>query len=146
MPNPSKPGPKAAVPAAPSSGTGSGSARKPAPLTAAPPKSPAPITSAPLFRRIDWIAFLVTTLLTLAGYLWTVAPEVTLEDSGELAVASHYAGVPHPPGYPVWTVYSWLFTVLLPFSNIAWRVAVSSAVAGALSSGVVALMISRVSS
>ncbi len=86
----------------------------------------------------------MTTLLTLLGYLWTIAPDMTLEDSGELAVASYYAGVPHPPGYPVWTLYTWLFTVLLPFSNIAWRVAVSSAVAAALSSGVVALMISRV--
>ncbi|MCC6231689.1 MAG: DUF2723 domain-containing protein, partial [Verrucomicrobiales bacterium] len=99
----------------------------------------------PLFRRPDWIAFLITTALTLIGYLWTLAPDVTLEDSGELAVASYYAGVPHPPGYPVWTLYTWLFTVILPFSNIAWRVAVSSAVAAALSSGVLSLMISRVS-
>jgi hypothetical protein len=32
---------------------------------------------------------------------------------------------------------------LLPFSNIAWRVAVSSAVAGALACGLIALMVSR---
>lgn len=106
----------------------------------------APLVPLPLFRRHDWLAFLITTLVTLAGYLWTIAPDVTLEDSGELAVASYYAGVPHPPGYPVWTLYTWLFTVLLPFSNIAWRVAVSSAVAAALSSGIIALMVSRVSS
>ena len=70
-------------------------------------------------------------------------PDVTLEDSGELAVGSMYAGVPHPPGYPMWTIYSWGFTKILPFSNIAWRVAVSSAVAAALSCGLLALMISR---
>ena len=35
------------------------------------------------------------------------------------------------------------FIKLLPFSNIAWRVAVSSAVAGALTCGVIALMVSR---
>src|SRR5262245_55510598 len=79
-----------------------------------------PLVPLPLFRRYDWFAALITTVLTLAGYLWTIAPDVTLEDSGELAVASYYAGVPHPPGYPVWTLYTWLFTVLLPFSNIAW--------------------------
>jgi len=116
----------------------------PAPERVEPPA--APLVPIPLFRRHDWIAFLVTTLLTLGGYLWSIAPDVTLEDSGELAVASYYAGVPHPPGYPVWTLYTWLFTVLLPFSNIAWRVAVSSAVAAALSSGFLALMVSRVSS
>ncbi|MGE3311388.1 MAG: DUF2723 domain-containing protein [Limisphaerales bacterium] len=116
----------------------------PAPARNDPPAPP--LVPLPLFRRHDWFAALITTVLTLAGYLWTIAPDVTLEDSGELAVASYYAGVPHPPGYPVWTLYTWLFTVLLPFSNIAWRVAVSSAVAAAFSSGILALMVSRVSS
>jgi len=97
----------------------------------------------PLFRRIDWWTALVTTGVVLLGYLYTLAPDLTLEDSGELAVGSYYAGVPHPPGYPVWTIYTWLFTVLIPFSNIAFRVAVSSAVAAALSCGLVALLGSR---
>src|SRR5438128_918688 len=99
-----------------------------------PPAAPvAPEPVAPLFRRIDWLTALVTTIVVLAGYYYTLAPDVTLEDSGELAVGSFYAGVPHPPGYPVWTIYTWLFTVLFPFSNVAWRVALSSAVAGAIS-------------
>ncbi len=101
---------------------------------------------APLFRKIDWWTFAATTLIVFIGYLFTLAPDLTLEDSGELAVGSFYAGVPHPPGYPVWTLYTWLFTVLVPFSNIAWRVALSSAVAGAFSSGLVALLASRGSS
>ncbi len=105
------------------------------------PGAPAPVPN--LFRRWDWVAFWITTLVVFAGYFYTLAPEVTLEDSGELATASYYAGVPHPPGYPVWTVYTWLFTVLLPFKNVAWRVGLSSAVAGALSCGFVALLVSR---
>lgn len=129
--------------------------RKSAPAKNTPVKSaaPAPATTAsptvkppPLFRRIDWLAFLLTSLLVFLGYFFTISPDLTLEDSGELAVASMYAGVPHPPGYPVWTVYSWLFTVLLPIGNIAYRVAISSAVAGALSCGLIALMVSRGSS
>ena len=99
----------------------------------------------PLFRRIDWITFGVATLLVFIGYFLTLAPDLTLEDSGELAVGSYYAGVPHPPGYPVWTIYSWLFTQI-PYSNIAWRVALSSAVAGAFACGLLALMVSRGSS
>src|SRR4051812_17966026 len=74
-----------------------------------------------LFRRIDWITFAVTALLVFTGYFLTLAPNVTLEDSGELATGSFYAGVPHPPGYPVWTIFTWLFTVLVPVSNIAYR-------------------------
>src|ERR1043165_2394701 len=107
------------------------------PVAAAPP---------PLFRRIDWFTFGITTLLVFIGYWMTLAPDLTLEDSGELAVASMYAGVPHPPGYPVWTLYTWLFTVLVPVSNIAFRVGLSSAVAGALGCGLIALLVSRGSS
>jgi tetratricopeptide (TPR) repeat protein len=103
------------------------------------PSGPVP----PLFRRIDWLTALVATLVVFLGYFYTLAPDVTLEDSGELAVGSFYAGVPHPPGYPVWTLYTWLFTVLVPISNIAWRVALSSAVAGAVSCGLLALITSR---
>jgi tetratricopeptide (TPR) repeat protein len=110
------------------------------------PATPAVAHPPPLYRTIDWWTLAVTTLLSFLAYFWTLAPDLTLEDSGELAVASYYAGVPHPPGYPVWTLYTWLFTVLLPFSNIAWRVAVSSAVAGALSCGLLALIVSRGSS
>src|SRR5437867_12267802 len=112
-----------------------------------PPGAPAapvpPPVTPPLFRRIDWLTFGITTLLVFIGYLLTLAPDLTLQDSGELAVGSYYAGVPHPPGYPIWTIFTWLFTVLLPYSNIAWRVAVASAVSGALACGVIALIASR---
>src|SRR5207253_9391718 len=79
----------------------------------------------------------------LAVYSFTLAPEVTLEGSGILSTAAMYGGGAHPPGFPIWTIYAWLFTKLLPFSNIAWRIGVSSAVAGALTCGVLALMVSR---
>ena len=97
------------------------------------------------FRPIDWLAFGITTLVTLIGYCLTISPDLTLEDCGELAVGSMYAGVPHPPGYPVWTLYTWLFTKLVPISNIAFRVALSSAFAAALSSGLLALLTCRAS-
>jgi len=114
--------------------------------TTVPAQPVAPVHVAPLYRRIDWMSFIVTFVVVLAGYLWTLAPDLTLEDCGELATGSYYAGVPHPPGYPVWTVYSWIFTWLVPIGNIAYRVAISSAFAGALACGLVALMVSRGSS
>ncbi|MDP6904599.1 MAG: DUF2723 domain-containing protein [Verrucomicrobiota bacterium] len=126
--------------------------KKPAPKQEAPPEAKVELFQTiqtdkpetdPFFCRTDWIAALLTTLISLSVYLYTLAPDVTLEDSGELAVGSMYAGVPHPPGYPMWTIYSWFFTKILPFSNIAWRVAVSSAVAAALSCGLLTLMVSR---
>ncbi len=107
------------------------------------PGAPAPPATGPFFDRTDWLSFLLTAGVALAVYLSTLAPEVTLEFSGIFATGAWYAGVPHPPGYPVWSLYAWLFTVALPFSNIAWRAAVSSAVAGALACGLVALMVAR---
>ena len=100
----------------------------------------------PLFRRIDWLTFLLTFAAVWIGYYLTLAPEVTLEDSGELATGSFYAGIPHPPGYPVWTIYTWLWTVLVPFKNVAWRVALGEATGGALAAGLLGLLVSRGSS
>src|SRR5882724_4857 len=100
----------------------------------------------PLFRRRDWLTFIVSFFAVWAVYFATLAPEVTLEDSGELVTGSMYAGVPHPPGYPVWTVYSWLWTVLVPVGNMAWRVALAEATAGALACALISLLVSRGSS
>jgi thioredoxin-like negative regulator of GroEL len=108
--------------------------------------SPSPSAPAPLFRRIDWLTFLVTFLGVWIGYYLTLAPELTLEDSGELATGSYYAGIPHPPGYPFWTLYTWLWTVLVPFKNIGWRVALGEATSGALAAGLMGLLVSRGSS
>jgi hypothetical protein len=94
-------------------------------------------------ERVDWLSFGVTTLLALSVYLFTLAPEVSLGWSGALDVGAAYAGISPPPGYPAWTLYSWLFVRLIPFSNIAWRVAVGSAVAAALAGGLVAVTVSR---
>src|SRR3984957_603270 len=99
-----------------------------------------------LFRKIDWIALLIAFGAIWITYFITLAPELTLEDSGELCTGAFYAGIPHPPGYPVWTIYTWLWTVLVPFGNIGWRVALGEATASALACGLVALMVSRGSS
>ena len=120
----------------------SGNKPAPKPVVDATETTQAP----PLFRKIDWLTFGITTAMVWAVYFFTLAPQLTLQDSGELAVGSYYAGVPHPPGYPVWTIYTWLWTVLIPIGNIAWRVALAEATAGAVACGLLGLMVSRGSS
>ena len=97
----------------------------------------------PFYEPSDWLSFGLTATAALIVYFTTLAPEVTLRFSGILAAGANYAGVPDVPGFPVWTIYAWLFARLLPFSNIAWRLAVSSAVAAALACGLVSLMVSH---
>ncbi len=78
--------------------------------------------------------------LALGAYLLTLAPTITWRhggaDSGELAVAAATLGVPHPPGYPTWTMLAWLFH-WLPLGELAQRIALLSAVSGALAVGLV---------
>ena len=127
----------------------------------------------PFFRRVDWSAFWTTFAVSFAAYFYTIAPTVTLEDSGELAVASDYLGVPHPPGYPIWTLLTWLFQWVFhwvryygqPDGNLtliirslkdvfdgggfqghpnpAWSVGLCSAFFGALACALFALLVSR---
>ncbi len=68
---------------------GKGKAARPAPTG----KLPAPAPVAPLFRKIDWIIMGIVFVVIWAIYLYTLAPELTLEDSGELCTGSYYAGV-----------------------------------------------------
>ena len=101
------------------------------------------------FRRTDWKAFWIVLVASLAVYAYTLAPTVTLEDGGELAVASDYLGVPHPPGYPIWTLMTWFFQWIFHwvtyngYPNPSWSVGLASAVSGAGACGLLALLISR---
>ncbi len=103
----------------------------------------------PFFSRIDWSAFWTALVVCFVVYFYTLAPTVTLEDSGELAVAGDWLGVPHPPGYPIWTMMAWAFTKVFAFvkfrgqPNPAWSIGLLSAVLGALSAGLTALLICR---
>jgi len=99
-----------------------------------------------MFRAVDWLAMAVTFGVIWIIYLFTLAPEQTLEDSGELCTGAFYAGIPHPPGYPFWSVYAWFWTAILPFGNVAWRVEVGESFAAAMGCGLLALMVSRGSS
>ena len=105
--------------------------------------------SGAFFRKLDWGAFWTTFLITFGVYCYTLAPTVTLEDSGELAVGSDYLGVPHPPGYPSWTLFTWFFQWIFGWvryygnPNPAWSVGLASAFFGALACAMLALLVSR---
>ena len=129
---------------------GKGPAPKPAnaaktPVNA-PTAAPAPARVPPLFRKIDWITMLIAFGVVWFVYILTLAPEVTLEDSGELCTGAFYAGIPHPPGYPFWSIYSWFWSHILPINNVAWRVEMGESFGAAMACGLVALMVSRGSS
>jgi hypothetical protein len=65
-------------------------------------------------------------VLPLALYVATLAPTVTLEDSGEFIAGALHLGVVHPPGYPLWCLLVHPFT-WIPFGSVAERVHLASA-------------------
>lgn len=85
------------------------------------------------------IAFAAVGAAALALFARTMAPGVTLTDSGALIVAANGLGVAHPPGFPVYTLLARLAT-LVPFGSVAARVNFASAIFAALAAGVLALV------
>jgi hypothetical protein len=79
---------------------------------------------------------------TLLLYGWTLAPTVTLTDSGELIVVAHGLGVAHPPGFPLWIILAHLAS-LVPLGNVAVRINFASALFAALASAMLTLVVAE---
>jgi hypothetical protein len=79
---------------------------------------------------------------TLLLYSWTLAPTVTLIDSGELIVVAHGLGVAHPPGFPLWIILAHLAS-LVPLGNVATRINFASALFAALASAMLTLVVAE---
>ncbi|MBN1578289.1 MAG: DUF2723 domain-containing protein [Chitinispirillaceae bacterium] len=83
---------------------------------------PYPVHNPAAVAGVACLSFLINFLF----YLLTLAPTVTFEDSGELITAAFHLGIPHEPGYPLFTLLGRIFS-MLPFGTIAWRVNFMSA-------------------
>jgi hypothetical protein len=85
-------------------------------------------------------ASLVTTLLALAVYWLTLAPDLAWanagSDGGELITAAVTLGIPHPSGYPLYVLLGKLFS-WLPLGAVAFRLNLFSAVCVAVAAGLV---------
>ena len=93
------------------------------------------------FQPSDFIAAGIVFLVSLCVYIATLAPNVTLEDSGELITAATKFGVGHPPGYPLWTMSGFLLCKILPFGNLAWKMNLLDAIIGGISNAVLTLLV-----
>lgn len=83
-----------------------------------------------LVKRLDPFAIL-SVIIPLTVYLFTLAPSVTFFDSGEFITAIACQGSAHSPGYPLFLNYAKPFT-WLPFGSVAFKVNFATAVSGAM--------------
>lgn len=91
------------------------------------------LTSIPVLVGLGvWMAVLALYLATVAPTLtWGYA--LTGVDGGELLAAANTWGVPHPPGYPTYTVLLKAFATIVPVGDFAFRGNILSAVFGSIS-------------
>jgi hypothetical protein len=79
---------------------------------------------------------LIVFAAMLCVYAYTMPRTIALEDDGGFIMSAYYAGIAHPPGYPLHTLLAKPFT-LLPFGSVALRVHLLSAVLGATTCGAI---------
>jgi Protein O-mannosyl-transferase TMEM260-like len=94
--------------------------------------------------RTELLCAAAVFFIALLLYSWTLAPTVTLTDSGELIVVAHGLGVAHPPGFPLWVLFAHLAS-LVPFGNVAMRINFSSALFAALACAMLTLVVGELS-
>src|SRR5262245_54645555 len=94
------------------------------------------------WSRVELVCSGAVFLVALLLYTLTLAPTVTLVDSGELIVAAWGLGVAHPPGFPLWVILAHLAS-LLPFGNVAARINFSSAFFAALACAMLTLVVAE---
>src|SRR5689334_15507186 len=90
--------------------------------------------------RLICAAIVFVAAITL--YSLTLAPTVTLVDSGELMLAARTLGVAHPPGFPFYVLLTHLFT-WLPVGSVAERVNFASAMFAALAAAMLTLVVAE---
>mmetsp|Transcript_12384 Transcript_12384/g.25320 ORF Transcript_12384/g.25320 Transcript_12384/m.25320 type:complete len:783 (-) Transcript_12384:41-2389(-) len=79
----------------------------------------------------------ITFFLSLALYLPTLCPTIAGGDAGELVAEGCQLGTAHPPGYPTFTIITYLISLLPVSVNVAYRMNVFSAVCGSLCSAII---------
>jgi hypothetical protein len=98
-------------------------------------------------RTIPWVpAELLCAsavfFIAIVLYCLTLAPTVTLVDSGELILAAWGLGVAHPPGVPLWVMLAHVAS-LLPFGNVAERINFSSALFATFACAMLTLVVTE---
>ena len=76
-------------------------------------------------------AGLGVTLGLLALYLATLSPTIHSGDAPELATAGATFGIPHPPGYALYSLVANIWCRVLPLGEVAWRINLLSALSAA---------------
>lgn len=82
------------------------------------------------FSLLNSVAHATLFLAAVALYTLTLNGDVQPADSGEFQIAAITLGIPHPPGYPLFTMLGWLFAqvpVGSPYARVSFLSVIASA-------------------
>lgn len=88
-----------------------------------------------LRRAADPAIAILLGAVAFALYTLTLAPTVLAGDAGEFQFVPYLLGVAHPTGYPLYCLFGWLWSHLLPVGDVAYRMNLFSALWAALAVG-----------
>ncbi|MDI6751784.1 MAG: DUF2723 domain-containing protein [bacterium] len=81
----------------------------------------------------QYLIGLFVFFISYSIYLLIFPSTVTFGDSGDFITSAYVLGIPHPSGYPLYTLINHLFSYI-PISNIGMRITLSSAIFASLTS------------
>lgn len=100
-------------------------------------------STGPVGAGTEFAPALASALVAFLLYALTACRTIFVGDSAELAAAASCFGVPHPPGYPLYTLVTGLWAHLFPISQRALAANLASALHGALAVGLLVLLLRR---
>jgi len=92
-------------------------------------------------RRLDLAVGGVVFVAALILYAVTLRGDVQAADAGELQIAAWTLSIPHPPGYPLYTLLAWVASHLPIGASPYVRISLLSALSSALGAGVLAALV-----
>ena len=96
--------------------------------------------AARLSHRLNWLIPIAITLIALTGYIATLQPGLLGGDSAEAQFAPYTHSVMHYTGYPLYSVVGYLWSHIVVVGDVAYRMNLLSAVAGAMAVGLLAYL------
>ena len=99
-----------------------------------------PISAPSLSLRLGLMG---STLFFALLYIFTMAPGLLPADNGEFQLVGTTLGVAHPPGFPLYTLLSYLITWLPLAATAAYKINLLSALTSAATLGLVYLAVFR---
>ena len=77
-------------------------------------------------RRLFWLAAFVIPAVV---YLVSASPDPASWDTAELQGVPYILGISHPTGFPFYVLVGYVWSHLLVFGSVAWRMNAMSGVA-----------------